>query len=216
MYSIKTKYRNDVIIKLFIEILCIKYNKNNIENINFEQSIFSEIDDNGSVILKKNYRNQSGNLDNLKTNEIEHFIKYIYLLQARNPKIMKSTEIAMRDILREGSDMYNMIVFLFGKDAFDNSFKNLMEDNNLSKLALLDNCLDSSLFDLYQGIEYIIININDCDNSFITSNYPYASFPDIGDKKSLHVFPYSPQKCLVMTRNKILIKFLLSLKQYEK
>ncbi|MCP1202813.1 DUF4238 domain-containing protein [Acetobacter oryzoeni] len=217
LYSIKPKYRNDVIIKLFINILCLKHNTKNIENLNFEQSIFGEVDDKGSVTLKKIIENQSGILDILDEEDIKYFIKYIYLLQARNPKIMKNTEIGMRDVLREGSDIYNKIVSSFGKDAFDNSFKNLMEDNNLSKLVLLDNCLDSSaLLNLYQGIEYIIININEPNNSFITSNYPYASFPDIGDKKSIHVFPYSPRACLAMTHNKSLIKFLLSLKKEKK
>lgn len=212
LYSIKKEYRNDSIIKFFVRYLCIKHKKEIIKNLNLEESVFSKIDSDGAKAFKEIFGTKTEYPGNLSAIHHYDFIKYIALLQARNPKILKTIENEMNNALRKGSFMYNYLSNHFQEKEIDDLFINLKKDNNLSTMALLDNCLDSSLLELIDKINFIIVKISENDNSFITSDYPYVTFPNIKNKKALHVLPYSSKECIVMSHNREIIDSILKIK----
>lgn len=201
LYNIKPPYRNDPGIVFFWKYLSARHCRQKPSSLNFEHSVFQDVDDRAATVLSKIISGSAQELHDLSDHERHSLYKYMYLLQARNPKVMARTYKAMEELLDNANGPIASLRKLKKPNEILNFFRSLREDNNLAKMALLSNSYEDDHIDkIFDGMKIVIMNTSSQYGLFVTSDYPYITFPDIGDEQSIHFFPISPNKCIVMTK----------------
>lgn len=198
IHVIRPKYANHPAIRLFLEYLCSKHGVKSVSP-DIESTLLQEIDTRGVIAIDQL---RSHGLGGFSQDALQDMMRFLYILQARNPAILREMHetgiVALRDLAKHLPE------------TLADGLHVLSEDLNAGKLLLIDNLLDANLGrKLYDGISGFEIFLDPAaPQAFITTSYPYVSLPDIGNSGALHVLPLSPTRCLIMTRDQQLLALL--------
>jgi len=163
-----------------------------------EEKLFMEIDREGDKGLTYLANCPAPTTTSLKFEA--GFIRYLYFLQARNPRTLKA-------IAEIDSSVYEGLLALVesngidGIPALDAIWNNYETALDRAKQALVEIILHDQQYIKIFGDIQSYLGESSSHLSFFTNDYPLQSFPGIATKNATHIFPISPKRVLIMCQD---------------
>lgn len=169
---------------------------------NFEKSLMKEIDDSGLKAHRAVLEDAAAMANETIMTDL---LRFLYVLNARNPKMLQHIQETAVDDLRALFKKYNIAPEPF-VDCED-----MGRDLNAAKLSVIGSILDRKAFmRSYDGVASVLIDTDPTVNCFVTSDVPYVRL-ELPPSISLHLAPLSPSRCLLMSRDH---RFVSGVKTY--